>query len=152
MNTLLEITTCIIGTFGFSVLLKVSKQKLVYTVLGGAISASLSYFLMQKGFDIFFATFFAMVAICIYSEVFARIIKTPANIILLPSTIPLLPGGSLYYTLSYLIHSDKENFYIYAKETVLTGAGIALGAVFTSIIITFIMDLKKLSFSQSGMP
>lgn len=142
MITLLDIVTCIIGTFGFSVLLKVSKQKLIYTVLGGAISASLSYFFMQKGFGIFSATFFAMLAICIYSEVLARIIKAPANIILLPSTIPLLPGGSLYYTLSYLLHSDRENFFIYAKETILTGAGIALGAIFISIIITFISDLK----------
>lgn len=143
MITLLDITTCILGTFGFSVLLKVSKQKLIYTVLGGAISASLSYFLLQKGYGIFTATFFAMVAICIYSELLARIIKAPANIILLPSTIPLLPGGSLYYTVSYLLHSDKENFLIYAKETILTGAGIALGAIFISIIITFITDIKK---------
>ena len=143
MITLLDITTCILGTFGFSVLLKVSKQKLIYTVLGGAISASSSYFLLQKGYGIFTATFFAMVAICIYSELLARIIKAPANIILLPSTIPLLPGGSLYYTVSYLLHSDKENFLIYAKETVLTGAGIALGAIFISIIITFITDIKK---------
>ena len=143
MIPLLEITTCILGTFGFSVLLKVSKQKLIYTVLGGAISASLSYFLLQKGYGIFTATFFAMVAICIYSELLARIIKAPANIILLPSTIPLLPGGSLYYTVSYLLHSDKENFLIYAKETILTGAGIALGAIFISIIITFITDIKK---------
>ncbi|MDE5996512.1 MAG: threonine/serine exporter family protein, partial [Eubacterium sp.] len=73
----------------------------------------------------------------------ARIIKTPANIILLPSTIPLLPGGSLYYTLSYLLHSDRKNCLIYAKETILVGAGIALGAVFISIIITFITDMKK---------
>lgn len=143
MITLLDITTCILGTFGFSVLLKVSKQKLIYTVLGGAISASLSYFLLQKGYGIFTATFFAMVAICIYSELLARIIKAPANIILLPSTIPLLPGGSLYYTVSYLLHSDKESFLIYAKETILTGAGIALGAIFISILITFITDIKK---------
>ena len=143
MITLLDITTCILGTFGFSVLLKVSKQKLIYTVLGGAISASLSYFLLQKGYGIFTATFFAMVAICIYSELLARIIKAPANIILLPSTIPLLPGGSLYYTVSYLLHSDKESFLIYAIETILTGAGIALGAIFISILITFITDIKK---------
>lgn len=138
-----DIATCIIGSFGFSVLLKVSKQKLIYTVLGGAISASLSYFFMQNGYGSFAATFFAMAAISIYSEVLARIIKTPANIILLPSTIPLLPGGNLYYTLSYLLHADKANFLIYAKETILIGAGIALGAVFISIIITFITDIKN---------
>ena len=143
MNILLEITTCIIGTFGFSVLLKVSKQKLIFTTLGGALSAVISYFLTQSGKGIFTSTFFAMAAICIYSELLARIIKTPANVILLPSTIPLLPGGSLYYTLSCLIHSDKEKFAHYAKETILTGAGIALGAILVSILITFIIKLKQ---------
>ncbi|MDE6505934.1 MAG: threonine/serine exporter family protein, partial [Eubacterium sp.] len=114
-------------------------------VLGGAISAALSTIMINNGANIFNATFCAMVAICIYSEVLARIIKTPANVILLPSTIPLLPGGSLYYSLSYLIHSDEERFHIYAKETILTGLGIALGAILISIIITFITDIKNKS-------
>ena len=116
---MLDILTCIIGTFGFSILLKVSAEKLIFTVIGGAISASVLYFLQSFGYGTFTATFFGMTAICIYSEVLARIIKAPANIILLPSTIPLLPGGSLYYTLSYLLHSDRANFYVYAKDTVL---------------------------------
>ena len=90
---MLDILTCIIGTFGFSILLKVSAEKLIFTVIGG--------------------------------------------------TIPLLPGGSLYYTLSYLLHSDRANFYVYAKDTVLTGAGIALGAIFVSIILSFITDIRR---------
>ena len=139
---MLDIITCILGTFGFSVLLKVSKQKIVFTIIGGAISAAISAIMINNGANIFSATFCAMVAICIYSEILARIIKTPANVILLPSTIPLLPGGSLYYSLSFLIHSDKQHFYMYAKETILTGLGIALGAILVSIIITFITDIK----------
>lgn len=140
---MLDIITCIFGTFGFSVLLKVSKQKIIFTVLGGAISAAISTIMINNNANTFYATFCAMVAICIYSEILARIIKTPANVILLPSTIPLLPGGSLYYSLSYLIHSNKERFHIYAKETILTGLGIALGAILISIIITFITDIKN---------
>lgn len=143
MILLLEIFTCVIGTFGFSVLLKVSRQKLIFTVLGGTISAVISVLMLNAGEGVFKATFFAMTAICIYSEALARIIKTPANVILLPSTIPLLPGGSLYYTLSYLIHYDAEQFARYAKETALTGLGIALGAIFVSIIVTFIKDIKS---------
>ncbi len=143
MIILLEILTCIIGTFGFSVLLKVSKQKLIFTVLGGTISAVISVLLLNAGEGVFKATFFAMTAICIYSEVLARVIKTPANVILLPSTIPLLPGGSLYYTLSYLIHYNAKLFARYAKETALTGLGIALGAIFVSIIVTFIKDIQN---------
>lgn len=143
MSTLLDIVTCILGTLGFSILLKVSKQKLIFTVIGGTISAVIYYFMTESGYDNFKSTLLAMIAICVYSEVMARIVKTPANVILIPSTIPLLPGGFLYYTLSYLIHADRKNFYYYAKETVFVGMGIALGAVIVSIFVTFINSAQK---------
>ncbi|MCH5316965.1 MAG: threonine/serine exporter family protein [Eubacterium sp.] len=140
---MLDIFTCVLGTLGFSILLKVSKQKLIFTVIGGTISSVIYYFMTESGYDTFKSTLFAMVAICVYSEIMARIIKTPANVILIPSTIPLLPGGFLYYTLSYLVHADKENFYFYGKETVFVGLGIALGAVIVSIFVTFINTAHK---------
>lgn len=143
MVTLLEIITCIIGTFGFSVLLKVSKSKIIYTVTGGAISAVISVLMMKHGCGIFYSTFAAMTAITAYSEILARIIKTPAGVILMPSTVPLLPGGALYYTVSCLFFKDYEKFLQYGKETLLTGAGIALGAVAVSIVMTFINSIKK---------
>lgn len=139
---MLEITTCIIGTLGFSVLLKVSKSKIIYTVLGGAISAVIFVLMIKNGMSVFFSTFTAMSAITAYSEIVARIIKTPAGVILMPSTVPLLPGGALYYTISYFLTKDYDLFIQYGKETVLTGAGIALGAVAVSIIMTFINSIK----------
>ena len=78
-----------------------------------------------------------MICICVYSEIFARVAKTPSNVILIPSTIPLLPGGNLYYSLSCLIRGDGSGFSHYTKETVLAGLGIALGAVVVSIVVTF---------------
>lgn len=137
-----EILACIVGTFGFSVIIKVSKQKIIYTVIGGAISASISLFLMKRGVNSFMYTFAAMTAVAAYSEILARITKTPVAVILLPSTIPLLPGGYLYYTMNYLINFDREKFIYYAKETAFAGFGIALGGLFVSIIVTFINDYR----------
>lgn len=134
---MLNIITCVLGTLGFSILLKVSRRKLILSVLGGALSAVSYFILIQKGSTVFTATFIAMVCISVYSEILARATKTPSNVILLPSTIPLLPGGALYYSLSYLIHGDKSSFAHYAGETALTGLGIALGAIVVSIAVTF---------------
>jgi len=131
------------ASFGFSVLLKVSKSKIIYTVLGGAISAVISVLMLKKGFGIFNATLCAMIAVTAYSELLARIIKTPAGVILMPSTVPLLPGGALYYTLNSLFFRDFDAFILYGKETLLTGAGIAFGAVVVSIAVTVIITLKK---------
>lgn len=142
MILLYDILACIIGTLGFSIIIKVSKKKIIFAVIGGTISATISVFLMNRGINSFIYTFFAMTVVAAYSETLARITKTPANVILLPSTIPLLPGGYLYYTMNYLINFNKYKFIFYAKETILTGFGIALGGLTISIIVVFINDFK----------
>lgn len=140
---MLEVITCVLGTLGFCVILNVSKRKLFYSVFGGLISSVLLVLLTNLGAGTFEAVFISMLVISVYSEALSRITKTPANIILLPASIPLLPGGSLYYMMSFLVHFDRENFVFYAKETALTGLGIALGAVVISIIVKFINSRKK---------
>lgn len=136
--TMLEIITCFLGTIGFCVILNVSKRKLFYSAVGGLISAVILVTLSNSGAGTFKATFIAMIVISVYSEVLSRLTKTPANIILLPASIPLLPGGSLYYMMSFLVHFDRDNFFHYARETALTGLGIALGAVIISIFVKVI--------------
>lgn len=140
---MLEVITCVLGTLGFCIILNVSKRMLFYSVFGGFISSVLLVLLTKLGAGTFEAVFISMLVISVYSEVLSRITKTPANIILLPASIPLLPGGSLYYMMSFLVHFDRENFVFYAKETALTGLGIALGAVVISIIVKLINSRKK---------
>lgn len=140
---MLEVITCVLGTLGFCVILNVSKRKLFYSVFGGLISSVLLVLLTNLGAGTFEAVLISMLVISVYSEALSRITKTPANIILLPASIPLLPGGSLYYMMSFLVHFDRENFVFYAKETALTGLGIALGAVVISIIVKIINSRKK---------
>ncbi|MDE5964496.1 MAG: threonine/serine exporter family protein, partial [Eubacterium sp.] len=61
-----------------------------------------------------------------------------------PSTIPLLPGSSIYYTMFWAINGDKESMNKYASSTLLSGLGIALGAVIASAIVKFIyLFIKK---------
>ncbi len=140
---MLEIIFSIIAVSAFCIIIRVPKKRIKYAVLGGAISTIISVTMMDSGYKTFTYTFIAMVIVCIYSEVLARIIKTPANIILLPSSIPLLPGSFLYYAMSYLIHFNREKFLYYALETISAGLGIALGEILVSMIVIFISDIKK---------
>lgn len=104
-------------------------------VLGGTVSAFTAVFLEYGGAGIFKSTLIAMIALCAFSEIAARVVKAPASVIMIPGSIPLLPGGSLYYMMSYLVHFNSEMFFHYASETVLTGIAIALGAVIVSIAV-----------------
>lgn len=126
---------CVLGTVGFCVILNVSKSKFLLAVFGGVISAFTAALLEMNGAGLFKTILVSMIALCAYSEIAARLFKTPASVIMIPGSIPLLPGGSLYYMMSYLVHFNSEMFYHYAAETLLTGLGIALGAVIVSIAV-----------------
>lgn len=137
---MISIISSIFGTLGFCAILNVPKRKIIWVGIGAAISASIYEILYSfESFGAFTATMIAALAIGIYSEIIARVIKTPSTVILLPSTIPLLPGGTLYYAMSYLVASDYENFMHYAIETINTACGIAVGAIVTSIAVKLIL-------------
>lgn len=133
-----EIITCVIGTLSFAVLLKVPKDLLFYATFGGLISASISYFLESTGKNVFIASLFAMAAVAVYSEIIARIRKTPATVILLPSTIPLLPGSTIYYAMQNAVNGNTQNFNYYAAQTAETAIGLGLGAVIVAVLVKFV--------------
>ena len=129
-----NIILCVLGTLGFCGVLNVPKKKISIILIGAVLSGTVyeyAYSEMKSG--IFLSTLYAATAVGIYSEAGARIFKTPS--IFLPSLIPLLPGGTLYYAMSNLIAGRYEQFAEYAKDTVLVGFAIATGSVITSTAI-----------------
>ena len=72
-----------------------------------------------------------------YSEIMAKLLKTPATLFVIPAIIPLVPGGSLYYTMSYAVHRDMENARLYGTRTAETALAIAAG-------ISFVLAVREL--------
>jgi uncharacterized membrane protein YjjB (DUF3815 family) len=140
-----DIITSIIGTLGFCSILNVPKNKIFWVGIGATIS-SITFTILNVniGLNIFTSTLIASLSIGIYSEIMARILKTPSTIILLPSTVPLLPGGSLYYTMNYLVSGEWGKFKFYSIETISTGGGIAVGAIVTAILLKLITHKQRI--------
>ena len=63
------------------------------------------------------------ILITIYSEIWARVLKTPATTILMPTVIPLIPGGSLYYAMDAALRHDAPEFIL---KAVALAAGIMI--------------------------
>ena len=99
---------CVIGTAGFCIILNVSKSKFLPAVLGGVVSAFTAALLENNGAGLFKTILVSMIALCAYSEIAARLLKAPVSVIMIPGSIPLLPGGSLYYMMRYLVHFDSR--------------------------------------------
>lgn len=124
--------------------MKVPKNILIYVVIGGTISTGIERSTNSYLGD-FLSCLIAMICIVFYSEIMARVLKEPSTVILMPSTIPLLPGSAIYYSMLYAVHSNLNGFLSYAKLTLFSGLGISLGAVIGTIVIKLIYVYKNIS-------
>ena len=70
----------------------------------------------------------------LYSEILARIKKAPTTVFLIPSVMPMIPGGGLFYTMSAVISNNTVLFEKYFVTTIETALGISIGIMFMSLI------------------
>jgi len=139
---ILQIVTGCLGTFGFSVLFNIKGKRLWMATLGGMISWTL-FVLLGNVIESEPIRYFIVSAVCsAYAEIMARVLKTPTTTLQITALIPLIPGASLYYTMAYALESDMGRFVTKAISTLKLAAALALGIVFTTMIVTIIYKLK----------
>ena len=131
---IIQIITAGIGTLGFSIYFRVSKRNVVASTLGGSLGWIVYLIIFHTFNSLFFANFIAAFVVYVYSEIMARILKSPVNIFLVTGIIPLIPGGSLYYTMAALLEKDGEMFKSKGVDTALVTVGLAVGIVVSAII------------------
>lgn len=78
------------------------------------------------------AGFLASVAIGIFSEIMARIRRCPVTAYLLVALLPLVPGGGIYYAMSYCMAGETQLFLETLLHTFGMAAALAVGAMLAS--------------------
>jgi uncharacterized membrane protein YjjB (DUF3815 family) len=81
--------------------------------------------------------------VSIYAEVMARILKSPTTTFITASLIPLIPGGSLYYTMANAFGSNREGFIEKGVYTLQLASALALGSIVAVAATRIINDAKK---------
>lgn len=106
MSGLIQVLTGCLGTLGFNILFNIRGKKLVLATLGGLISWAV-FLALEPVFPSEAVRYFLSAAvITVYGELLARLEKTPTTTFLVPSIIPLIPGGALYYTMNYALNKQ----------------------------------------------
>lgn len=141
---LIQILSGFVGSFGFSILFNIRGKRLIIASIGGLLSwllyVILSNFIENEPIIYFFVAWF----ISTYAEIMARVMKTPTTTFITASLIPLIPGGSLYYTMANAFEGNLEIFLQKAIYTLQLASALALGII-VSAAITKILNraLKK---------
>ena len=140
---LIQIFTGFLGSLGFSILFNIRGRKLLVASLGGLISWTI--FLLLEPLFPGEATryFFSAAAITIYSEVFARVLKTPTTTFLVSSIVPLIPGGSLYYTMNYALNEQWGLFVQKAFSTLELALALSVGIIAVTTLTRMYIAVKN---------
>ena len=142
-----------IGSVGFAVLFNIRGRKLLLAAGGGALAWAVYLACTCNGLDIFAGLFFATLAggvgqgppgeaAALASELLARAVKAPVIMLLVPMLIPLIPGGDLYYMMSFLVRGQYEAFGQYAQRVLTEAGAIALGIICVASLMNIIAGLR----------
>ena len=136
MNEFIRIVVSgLVGTFGFSLLFRSNRKRVIISTLGGALTCAV-YFVSCLFFEHeLMQNLFPALAATVYAEIMARATKAPATPILACSIIPLVPGGKLYYTTYYFVVGEMENFYDSIIALLRIASGLAVGIIIISVIV-----------------
>ena len=112
---------------GFSLSFRLKLRHLLPAAIGAFWGWAVYLLSLSRLDSIFIASLVAAVAIALYAELLARKERAPATLFLIPGLLPLVPGGNLYYTMSYTVQGDAELARHYSSLTVQFALGIAAG-------------------------
>ena len=129
-----EIVTAFWGSFGYASLFNVRGNRIIPAGVGGALAWVI--YLIAASFAASFPIrfVFAAVGATFYAEIMARKLKAPATIFLVSAIMPLVPGGSLYETMSFAVRKDLTSFETMGIKTLATALSIAVGMLVTASV------------------
>ena len=139
------IQTCMgmIGDVGFAVLFHVKGKKLIAAALGGGLSWIVYLVVMKHYNDPPLGLLASTITVGILAEILARVMKTPVTILLVPMLIPLIPGGDLYYTTSYLVRGMAEECAARLNLVIKEAGAIAFGIILVTCLVQVIQQIVQ---------
>ena len=135
---IIQVLAGFVGSIGFAVLFNIRGKRLMAASLGGLFSWLLFVLLSRVVADEVVAYFIVACAITAYAEIMAWAMKTPTTPFIITSLIPLIPGSSLYNTMTSAFQSDPNVFLQKATHTLQLATALALGIIaFTTVARVF---------------
>lgn len=143
MSLLIEVLATFLATIAFGILFNIHGKNLFFAGIGGGLGWFIYKVCLSLGFSVILSMFFGSIVISAYSEICARILKTPVTIIVVAALIPLVPGGGMYNTMYEAIQGDAMTTWNQAIMTISSAGALALGVLFVSSITRLIYTRKK---------
>lgn len=140
---ILQVIGSYLGVVGMSIVIGVPKKLILYSGAVGAIGWWV-YLLIEVKYPtlVVLQAFSATMVVALISHIFARLLKAPGTVFLIPGIMPMVPGAGMYRTAYYAIKGNPELASYHLSQTVQIAGIIAL-AIFIVDSLFKIIQLKK---------
>ena len=141
-----QIILSFFACMGFGILFNIRGKNLLFASLSGAISWFVYILVLSFNFSNTTSLLISSICFSIYSEIFARILKTPVTSLIICGLITLVPGAGMYNTMYQIILGNLETAVRLGLETLASAGTLALGILFVSTttkIVAGNLDFKK---------
>lgn len=150
-NTIIQILAATGSTLGFGIIYKLEGKKLVAASIGGGLGWMVYVFFKARGNTEPGSFLFAAMAITLFSEIMARVLKTPVTSTLIASLIPLVPGSGVYFTMSYFIQGYTDMAAKKGVETLLITVAITVGILMISAFSEIFNKVKRYNLRKRAI-
>lgn len=117
-------------------------RRLIWASLGGAIGWGVYLLFGFVNQDIF-QFFMSALATSAYSEVMARVNKSPVTGFLLVSMLPMVPGNGIYHTMEYAVSGNGSMFLSTGLHTFGIAGALAMGVLMVSSVVRLSATIHK---------
>lgn len=123
-----------IASLGFGIIFNIRGNNLILAGIGGSIGGVVYSICTSLGWEEVVSLFIASIAFSIFSEICARLQKTPVTTFIICALIPLVPGGGMYRMMFHAINHESILAIQTCMETLGYAGTLALGVIFVSTI------------------
>lgn len=123
----IQLLAAFLGSMGYCLLFHLRFQLLLPASLGGVLNWGVYLLLEPRLGSAFYACLIASAAAALYAEGMAKRLRAPATLFLVPSVIPSIPGGPLFYAMSSAVRGQWAEARAYGFRTAEYALAIAAG-------------------------
>ena len=143
-DAMIQVIMAFVSSYGFSMVFQLRKELRFQAALGGMLSwicyLVLEYYMVTvAGGKVFLPCLLASAFAALYAEGMAKFLKAPRTVFVIPAVVPLIPGSTLYYTMSAAVAGDMDLISHFGnltlQYTLAIAAGISIVGVFFAMAV-----------------
>ncbi|MEN6314846.1 MAG: threonine/serine exporter family protein [Clostridiaceae bacterium] len=138
-----EFILAFLGSLCAGFIFNVRGYKLIFTGLSGVAGWMVYIGLVSYTDQSVISIFAGAIAVGLYSESAARLLKTPSTVFSIPGIFPIVPGIAAYEAIQYMTSNDLYSAGGKLVETLTGACAIAFGILLVTALFRIISKPKK---------